>query len=68
LPEEVYETARLLRNRTFFKPDSNGFHVTFNSTGDLFENDRLRLLCGFYNSIGPWTLELINRLNSCGMA
>ena len=67
LPEEVYETARLLRNRTFFKIEGAFNHV-FRSTDDILENARLQELCDFYNSASPWTFEFINRLNSCGMA
>ena len=68
LPEEVYETARLIRNRTLYRPDSIGTNVTFSAVGDPLENERLCNLCNFYNSRDQWHDELFVRLNSCGMA
>lgn len=67
LPEEVYETARLLRNRTFFKP-VDATRYEFRSTDDPLEDARLSALCSEYNSANEWTVELINRLNRCGLA
>jgi hypothetical protein len=67
LPEEVYETARLIRNRTFYcLPDTTRY--VFSGTYDSLEHARLSELCKFYNDADEWTVDLINRLNRCGLA
>lgn len=71
LPEEVYETARLIRSRKIIKPTDPapfGTNFTYVLSDDEAENDLVRKCCAAYNQMSDWEIELINRLNRCGLA
>lgn len=70
LPEEIYETALLVRNRTLFRPPGGDQYSSFmfEGVGDLDENLRLGRLCRFYNEADEWTISLVELLNTCKLA
>jgi len=56
LPERIYESASLLRNKVFIHKDDNG---------NTWVNDAVN---NCDHNLSPWELELCERLNSCGLA
>lgn len=69
LPEEVYETAALIRNRVLYCPrESTSSNYIYDATGDFDKDLVTGQRCRFYNEASPWTAELIDLLNQCRLA
>ena len=66
LPEDIYETAKLVRNRVIYQ--ERGEIDYRYRIGSLEENARRAELCQLYNHMDSWHYDLITLLNSCKMA
>lgn len=71
LPEEIYNSAAAIRSGDIFPGvDSYIFSPdpSLDPDDELRRKERLEYLCKVLDNANPWTLEMINRLNRCGLA